>query len=67
MKVNELIERLQKLPNQDALVEIAVGTATQVYPQAYVSPFEVSQGGNGCRIYVHLEKGQSISTRKAAQ
>ena len=67
MTVNELIEQLKKLPNQDALVEIAVGTTTQVYPQAYVSPFEVSQGGHGCRIYVHLEKGQSISTRKAVR
>lgn len=64
MKVCELISYLQKLPNQDARVEVAVGTTTQVYPQAYVSPFEVSQGGDGCRIYVHLEKGQSIATRK---
>lgn len=63
MTIAQLIAALNALPDHSATVNVAVGSFTQRYPSAYVTPFEVSKTDGG-RIYVNLPEGYSIHKRK---
>ena len=67
MTVRELIELLQKRPNQDGEVLVNVRTQTQRYGQAQVTPFEVSGAySSGATIEISLPEGVYIGKRKIA-
>jgi hypothetical protein len=63
MTVNELIQKLQKLPNQDIEVLINVKTYTQAFGVAQVTPFAVDQSYTGATISLTLPEGMSVSKR----
>lgn len=63
MKISEVIQKLQSMPDHDVELIVAVKTATQRYPQAYVTPFQVEPAST--RIYISLPDGMYIGARKA--
>jgi hypothetical protein len=64
MTVNELIKKLQALPNGESEVLVNVKVRTQVYGQAQVTPWDVDQSYNGATISVTLPEGYAIKKNK---